>query len=90
MKKEQKDEGEVMRRGRVLLAGISDEAMEVLCELAGMELPVFQFRGRDLQPVGDAQVVTLMAAVRDGERGLVQEVLRLRKLARGEGENERR
>lgn len=90
MKKEQKDEGELMRKGRVLLAGISDEAMEVLCELAGMELPVFQFRGRDLQPVGDAQVVTLMAAVRDGERGLVQEVLRMRKLARGEGENERR
>lgn len=88
--KKQNNEGEVMRRGRVLLTGISDEAMEVLCELAGMELPVFQFRGRDLQPVGDAQVVTLMAAVRDGERGLVQEVLRLRKLARGEGENVRR
>ena len=88
--KKQNNEGEVMRRGRVLLAGISDEAMGVLEELAGMELPVFQFRGRDLQPVGDAQVVTLMAAVRDGERGLVQEVLRLRKLARGEGENVRR
>ena len=88
--KKQNNEGELMRRGRVLLAGITDEAMEVLEELAGMELPVFQFRGRDLQPVGDAQVVTLMAAVRDGERGLVQEVLRLRKLARGEGENVRR
>ena len=88
--KKQNNEGELMRRGRVLLAGISDEAMGVLEELAGMELPVFQFRGRDLQPVGDAQVVTLMAAVRDGERGLVQEVLRLRKLARGEGENVRR
>lgn len=82
--KKQNNEGELMRRGRVLLTGISDEAMEVLCELAGMELPVFQFRGRDLQPVGDAQMVALMAAVRDGERGLVQEVLRMRKLARGE------
>lgn len=85
MKKEQNsEEGEMMRMGRVLLAGITDEAMEVMCELAGMELPVFQFRGRDLRPLGDAQLVTLMAAVRDGERGLVQEVLRLRKYAQGE------
>lgn len=82
MKKTEKKEGELLRKGRILAKGISDEALEVLQELAGMDVPVFQFRdttGASLSQ--DAGVLALMAAVRDGERGLVQTVLKLRRLA---------
>lgn len=76
-------QGELLRKGRVLLEGISKEALDVLKELSGYELPVFQFRdpltGGNLTE--NAQTLTLMAAVRDGERGFVQTVLRLRQLA---------
>lgn len=78
-------EGELLRKGRILREGISKEALEVLLELCGYELPVFQFRDpkTGLNLTENAQALTLMAAVRDGERGLVQTVLRLRKLAGG-------
>ena len=78
-------QGELLRKGRVLLEGISKEALEVLMELCGYELPVFQFRDAKtgLNLTENAETLTLMAAVRDGERGVVQTILRLRKLAGG-------
>lgn len=82
-RKPAEQDGELLRKGRVLLEGISREALDVLKELSGYELPVFQFRdpltGGNLTE--NAQTLTLMAAVRDGERGFVQTVLRLRQLA---------
>lgn len=76
---EEKARKEYLRRCKVLADGISPEAMKILKELASWDLPVFQFRDQELQPLaGDAQTLTLMAAVRDGERGLVQTVLRMR------------
>lgn len=76
-------DGELLRKGRILLEGISREALEVLLELSGYEMPVFQFRDpkTGLNLTENAETLTLMAAVRDGERGLVQTVLKLRKLA---------
>ena len=83
-KKSEKPSGEVLRQGRILLAGISEEALAVLEELAGMDVPVFQFRDRTtgMNLTGDAGVLALMAAVRDGERGLVQTVKKLRRFAK--------
>ena len=79
---EEKD-GELLRKGMILKEGISAEALEVLKELCGYELPVFQFRDpkTGLNLTENAETLTLMAAVRDGERGLVQTVLKLRELA---------
>lgn len=76
-------DGELLRKGRILLEGISREALEELLELSGYEMPVFQFRDpkTGLNLTENAETLTLMAAVRDGERGLVQTVLKLRKLA---------
>jgi hypothetical protein len=81
---EEKD-GELLRKGMILKEGISAEALEVLKELCGYELPVFQFRDpkTGLNLTENAETLTLMAAVRDGERGLVQTVLKLRALAGG-------
>ena len=78
-----KRRGELLRQGRILLDGISKEALEVLMELCGYEVPVFQFRDpmTGLNLTENAQTLTLMAAVRDGERGVVQTILKLRKLA---------
>jgi len=82
-KAEAERQGELLRQGRVLIEGISKEALDVLKELSGYELPVFQFRDpkTGLNLTENAETLTLMAAVRDGERGLVQTILRLRKLA---------
>lgn len=82
MNKTQREEQarqEYLRRCKVLADGISPEAMMILKELGHYDLPVFQFRDEYLQPLAqDAHTLSLMAAVRDGERGLVQTVLRMR------------
>lgn len=79
-------EGALMRQARILKEGVSREAFEVLEELAGFGLPVFQFRDRELRPLPyDAQTLALMAAVEDGKRELVLKVRALRKLAQGRG-----
>ena len=65
---------------RVLMQGISKEALEVLKELGHVGSPAFQFfdaTSGDRLAV-DAQVLTLEAAVRDGERRVVQTVLTMR------------
>ena len=82
MNKKQEEEAgarEYLRRCKVLADGISPEAMKLLRETAHYDMPVFQFRDQKLHPLAqDAHTLTLMAAVRDGERGLVQTVLRMR------------
>ena len=82
MNKTQREEQarqEYLRRCKVLADGISPEAMKLLREMAHYDMPVFQFRDQKLQPLAqDAHTLSLMAAVRDGERGLVQTVLRMR------------
>lgn len=80
--REEAGKREYLRRCKVLANGISPEAMQILKELASWDLPVFQFRDQNLQPLAqDSHTLTLMAAVRDGERGLVQTVLRMREEA---------
>lgn len=77
--REEAGKREYLRRCKVLADGISPEAMNLLKEMAHFDLPVFQFRDAHLQPLAqDAHTLSLMAAVRDGERGLVQTVLRMR------------
>lgn len=69
-----------LKRCRVLLHGIKPEALEVLKELVDYGLPVFQWRDRvTMAPLAeDARVLCLMAAVRDGELGLVKLIERMR------------
>lgn len=78
--REEAGKREYLRRCKVLADGISPEAMKLLREMAHYDMPVFQFRDpNNLQPLAqDAHTLSLMAAVRDGERGLVQTVLRMR------------
>lgn len=77
--REEAGKREYLRRCKVLAGGISPEAMNLLREMAHYDMPVFQFRDQNLQPLAqDAHTLSLMAAVRDGERGLVQTVLRMR------------
>lgn len=83
--REEAGKREYLRRCKVLADGISPEAMMLLREMAHYDLPVFQFRDQHLQPLAhDAHTLSLMAAVRDGERGLVQVVLRMREDAEKE------
>lgn len=71
------------RKCRVVLDGISKEALEVLKELGHVGSPTFQFYDAEtMAPLTqDAHTLTLMAAVRDGERRVVQALLSMR--ARG-------
>lgn len=71
------------RKCRILLEGISKEALEVLKELGHVGGPAFQFYdARTLEPLKqDAATLALQAAVRDGESRVVQAVLTMR--ARG-------
>lgn len=71
------------RKCRVVLEGISKEALEVLKELGHVGGPVFQFYDVEtMEPLkADAATLALRAAVRDGEARVVQAVLSMR--ARG-------
>ncbi len=82
--KDEAAERELKRRCKVLLDGISEAAMREIELLGHYDMPVFQFRdAATLQPLAcDAQTLALMAATRDGERGLVQTLLKLRAMAR--------
>lgn len=71
------------RKCRILLDGISKEALEVLKELGHVNSPVFQFYDPETLEAlpHDAATLALRAAVRDGESRVVQAVLSMR--ARG-------
>lgn len=71
------------RKCRVVLEGISKEALAVLKELGHVESPVFQFLDAEtLEPLPqDAATLALRAAVRDGESRVVQAVLSMRRRA---------
>lgn len=71
------------KKCRIVLEGISKEALEVLKELGHVGSPTFQFYDPEtMAPLPqDAHTLSLMAAVRDGESRVVQAVLSMR--ARG-------
>lgn len=61
------------RRRRILREGISDEAMKVLQEHFETGLPVFLFADKKGIPLsGDPQMLTLMAARRDGQLHVIK------------------
>lgn len=72
----EKKESELEKRCKILRDGIRPEAMRVLEELAHMDLPVFQELGSV-----DAQTACLQAAVRDGEKGFVLKIQKMRAMA---------
>lgn len=84
-KKQIEDEAikqDLIRQGKILIDGISDEALQLIEQLGHYSQPIFQFRDQELKPIaGDAHTIALMAAVRDGERGLVQQIHELRRYA---------
>ena len=67
------------KRCRILRDGIHPQAMKVLEEMAHMDLPSFQCLGE-----ADAKTAVLQAAVRDGEKGFVLKILKMRAMA-GDG-----
>lgn len=76
------EKSKLMRQCEILSRGISDEAMRTLEELVSLDLPVFQLREPDGTPIAsDASTLALHAAVRDGEQGLVKQIVKMRKLA---------
>ena len=68
------------RKCRIVLEGISKEALEVLKELGHVGSPVFQFYDPETLEAlpQDAATLALRAAVRDGESRVVQAVLSMR------------
>ncbi len=61
------------QRRRILREGISDEAMKVLKEHFEIGLPVFLFADKQGIPLsGDPQMLTLMAARRDGQLHVIK------------------
>lgn len=81
-KEEEAAEQDLLRQGKILLDGISPAALELIEQLGHYDEPVFQFRTQKLEPIShDAHTLALMAAVRDGERGLVQTIRWLRDFA---------
>lgn len=61
------------RRRRILREGISEEAMKVLREQFEAGLPVFLFADKQGIPLsGDPQMLTLMAARRDGQLHVIK------------------
>lgn len=63
---------------RVMREGISDEALALLKRHFRAGLPVFQFRENGTPLSGDAQTLTLMAAVRDGNLEVIDYIEAMR------------
>ncbi len=79
--------GKLLPLARVLLKGITPEAMDALSELAQVDAPSFYFERADGSALSeDAGVLALRAAVRDGERQLVKKLKEARRLAAEEQE----
>ena len=78
MTTKEKKESLLDRRCKILRDGIRPEAMQVLEEMVHMDLPVFQH----LDEV-DVKKAVLLAAVRDGEKGFVLKIKKMRAMAGG-------
>ncbi len=60
------------RERRILKEGISDEALALLKERFKFDRPAFQFQDAGMRLITEnAETLTLMAAVRDGEHGVI-------------------